>query len=458
MTPLAMVVTLVGAILLWVLPKRKAAVAFFALALYVTGAQIELGINLTILRILSMVGVMRVVAKRENIIGGLQKMDWLVLAWGAVLVVSSVFHNKVGPTLIYRLGIAFDHLSLYFLMRVFVDGIEGFRWVSKATLILLVPLAFLMVVEKTTGHNSFAVLGGVSDVSASRHGKIRAQGPFAHAILGGTVGAVCLPLALVFWRKSRKIALIGGAAALGVVYASGSSGPIMTALTLMMALGVWKIKSQLKTLRWTAVGVIIALSIVMQDPVYYLIARIDITGGSTGWHRAELIHASITHIGEWWVGGTDYTRHWMPTGVEWNTSHTDITNHFIKMGVWGGLLLVVLFTAILVMGFTYVGKLLRSGKLTREEKFIAWILGAILFGHTTTFVSVSYYDQSLAFLYFNLASICSILAAVNRRKVAAQSVEIKKPTDVNDVTDVPETKPGTAQGTPAYAGNFNYNS
>jgi hypothetical protein len=147
----------------------------------------------------------------------------------------------------------------------------------------------------------------------------------------------------------------------------------------------------------------------------------------------------------------------MPTGVEWNTSHTDITNHFIKMGVWGGLLLVVLFTAILVMGFTYVGKLLRSGKLTREEKFIAWILGAILFGHTTTFVSVSYYDQSLAFLYFNLASICSILAAVNRRKVAAQSVEIKKPTDVNDVTDVPETKPGTAQGTPAYAGNFNYN-
>jgi hypothetical protein len=398
------------------MPKQMAALPLLVVAIYMTGEEVELGpVHFTVLRLVALVGVLRVLSRHEGLSGGTRTADRWMVFWGMWLAASSVFHKDFGTTLAYRLGLTFDHLALYFLLRVFIGSFEDFRQISRKVLLLLAPMAVLMLIEKLTGHNTFALLGGVSEVSATRHGKIRAQGPFAHAILAGTVGATCLPLALLFWRNNRKVALIGGIAALMIVYASGSSGPIMTALTVLLAIAVWKIRWQMKALRWGALAMIVLLSMVMQDPFYYLIARIDITGGSTGWHRAELIHAAVTHVGEWWVGGTDYTRHWMPTGVEWNTNHTDITNHYIKMGVWGGLLLVVLFVGILVKSFSLVGKVLRSDALVGNERFEMWILGAILFGHATTFVSVTYYDQSLVFFYLVLASIVSIEADVSER-------------------------------------------
>src|SRR5207253_439216 len=96
----------------------------------------------------------------------------------------------------------------------------------------------------------------------------------------------------------------------------------------------------------TVLGIVV-LQIVMNDPVYFLMARIDFTGSSTGWFRAQLIRSSIQHLDEWWAVGTDYTRHWMPSGIYANEIHTDITNHFLEMGVWGGLPLLSLFVLAL---------------------------------------------------------------------------------------------------------------
>ena len=36
-----------------------------------------------------------------------------------------------------------------------------------------------------------------------------------------------------------------------------------------------------------------------------------------------------------------------------------------------------------------------------------WALGASLFSHAATFLSVSYFDQPVVFLYLTLAGICS---------------------------------------------------
>ena len=81
----------------------------------------------------------------------------------------------------------------------------------------------------------------------------------------------------------------------------------------------------------------ILLDLVMKAPAYYIIARADIIGGSTGWHRAALIDSAIRHLNEWWLIGTDYTRNWMVTGVSWSADNTDITNHYLYLGVLGGL-------------------------------------------------------------------------------------------------------------------------
>ncbi|MBW1727688.1 MAG: O-antigen ligase family protein [Deltaproteobacteria bacterium] len=242
-----------------------------------------------------------------------------------------------------------------------------------------------------------------------RHGTIRAQGPFAHSILAGTVGAVCLPAMVGVCQFHRKRGLMGVMACVAMVFASGSSGPIMSMIAGVGALVMWHYRSYMRALRWIAILIYVALDLVMKAPAYYLMARIDISGGSNGWHRARLIEMAIAHLHEWWLGGTDYTRHWMPTGVSWSPNHTDITNYYIKMGVIGGLPLMILLIALFAKGFSYVGQIIQRNNihLPTRYKFMVWCLGASLFAHAATCISVSYFDQSFLFLYLTLAAIGS---------------------------------------------------
>jgi hypothetical protein len=211
---------------------------------------------------------------------------------------------------------------------------------------------------------------------------------------------------LYIWRINRWISLLGAAAASVVVFASGASGPVMMVLATLFALALWKAQKWVRVFVWLGLAAIGVLQIVMNDPVYFLMARIDITGGSTGWYRAALIQSAIYHLDEWWFAGTDYTRHWMPTGVYANQANTDITNHILQMGVWGGFPLVILLIATLVAAFSIISTALRLNKnAPREQKFLIWTLGAILFGHVANFFSISYYDQSIVYYYLLLAGI-----------------------------------------------------
>ena len=77
-----------------------------------------------------------------------------------------------------------------------------------------------------------------------------------------------------------------------------------------------------------------------------------------------------------------------------------------SMGVVGGLPLMLLFIAILAKGFSYVGQTLRQmPESSPQSRFMIWALGASLFAHAATFISVSYFDQSFVFIYLTLAAI-----------------------------------------------------
>jgi hypothetical protein len=81
------------------------------------------------------------------------------------------------------------------------------------------------------------------------------------------------------------------------------------------------------------------------------------------------------------------------------------------MGVLGGLPLMLLFMGVLVAGFAAVGKALRRNRNAPiERQFLIWTLGAILFGHAITFLSISYFDQTIVFFHFLLAAIGSLHA------------------------------------------------
>jgi hypothetical protein len=165
----------------------------------------------------------------------------------------------------------------------------------------------------------------------------------------------------------------------------------------------------MRFVRWSIVASYIALDAITNAPAYYIMAYIDLTGSSSGWHRSRLIESSIEHLSEWWLIGTDYTRHWMPTGVSWSPNQSDITNHFILLGTIGGLPLMFLFMATLAKAFGYIGQGLRQTSASSEEShFMLWTFGACLFAHAATCISVAYFDQSIVFLYLTLGAIGSV--------------------------------------------------
>lgn len=424
MNGIAVAFVLINALALVVLVRRWAPLPLLAGACYMTlGSGVEIGpFHFQVIRILVAIGVARVIIRGERLSDGMNGLDWLMVAWGSWALMSSLFHKEVSEVFVNRLGLVYNGCGIYFLLRVFCRSLKevvGLCWIIA---ILLIPLSIVMVSEQATGRNIFSVLGGVEELSEVRNGRIRAQGPFAHSILAGTIGAVCLPLMIVLWRQHRKTAIVGIAACLTIVLASASSGPILSTLFGIGALLMWHSRNQMRVVRWVAVLGYIGLDLVMNAPAYYLIARIDLTGSSTGWHRAALIDSAIQHISEWWLVGTDVTRHWMPYGVAWSQDQADITNYYLNMGVWGGLPLMFLFITVLATAFSFIGRTLQqTPKWSSQSQFMIWALGASLFAHSATFVSVTYFDQSVVFIYLTLALIGS---------VGSQPIKVRVPVKV----------------------------
>jgi hypothetical protein len=374
--------------------------------------------NLSALRVLVLIGAVRVLARGERLANGMNAVDGLLLMWATLLIGFSVFHSSNSWT--FRIGLVLAELGVYLLCRVFIQDMDDVRRLFKVLCVGLVPLAAIMLLEKYTWHNYF---GGVL---VFRDGHVRAFGAFAHPILAGVVGASCAVMAMCLWRSNRASAWLGLCAGLTIVFASTSSGPLMVLFFMCAGLMMWQVRHRMRLIRWAAVAAIIALDIVMKDPVYFLIARIDLTGSSTGWFRSQLIRTSIDHLNEWWAVGTDRTRHWMSSGIDANQSHTDITNHFLAMGVNGGLPLLILFVLVLWASFRGVGRALRQNQgQSPDRAFLVWTLGAMLFGHVTNFFSISLFDQSASFLYLIVAMIVA-----TQLPVAAVPNEVPGPAPV----------------------------
>lgn len=393
------------------IPRRWIPLPLLIGACYIGHNQtFELGpFHFSIVRTLIATGLVRVILRGERLAGPINSLDRVLVLWAAWMLIASLFHEDPSTALVNRLGLIYDACGIYFLVRAGCQSLDDVKGLCRFTAILLLPVAFEMIYEQWTASNLFYALGGVSLHPAIRRGHLRAQGPFAHSILAGSMGAVCLPLVVPLWLKYRKAALIGIGSCLVMIGASASSGPILSMMAALTALCMYRYRHRMQLVRWLLVLGYLALDVVMNDPAYYIVARIDFVGGSTGWFRARLIQSALEHISEWWLTGTDYTRHWMATGVYWSADQADITCHYLEMGVLGGLLLMLLFMAILAIGFSYVSQTLRQmPELTPQSRFMLWGLGSALFAHAVTFFSISYFDQSVVFFYLTLAAIGSV--------------------------------------------------
>jgi CelD/BcsL family acetyltransferase involved in cellulose biosynthesis len=92
--------------------------------------------------------------------------------------------------------------------------------------------------------------------------------------------------------------------------------------------------------------------------------------------------------------------------------------------VIGGLPLTLIFIAILVKGFSFVGRTLRDRPdLSWESQFMVWALGCSLFAHAATSVSVAYFDQSFVLIYLTLGAISSLYSAMSHEVVSGGGLQ-----------------------------------
>ncbi|MFZ3103379.1 MAG: hypothetical protein WA096_01540 [Smithella sp.] len=407
--------TLTMGLLMLFLPRRFAALPIIMTASFITLGQVIniASLNFTMFRIIIFFGLVRILLRKEVFSIRLHTIDKILIAY---IITSAIAYlllrNGSGEAFTSQLGFIYNSLFLYIIFRSLIHDPEDIKLIFKMLVLVVVPLAVAMLIEKATGRNLFSVFGGVPEFTTIRGGRLRCQGAFAHPILAGTFGATSLPFMLALWFKGvggKWIAGLGIISTTIITITAASSGPVVTYIVVIIGMAMWRIRDHMRAVRWFILLCLISLHIVMKAPVWALIGKASSVIGGTGWHRVMLIDAAISHFNEWWLLGTDYTRHWVPTGVTWSAKHTDITNQFVSVGINGGFIALIIFIAVIVFCFKNIGiKLKEISAAGFPLKFTIWCLGVSLASHVASFTSVHYFDQIIVFWYLLLALITTI--------------------------------------------------
>ena len=434
--PLSAVLMLVSVILILSLP-RKYVIAPLIVGIFTIplGQVVVLaGLHFTVMRILILVGLGRWVISgigrpRGVFAGGFNSIDRIFALFALMqLIAFSVEWMQVQAT-IRSLGGLLDALGGYILLRSLIRDKEDIRRVIKVFAITAFVLGVCMVNEQITDHNVFGTLNGIKGLPAIRAGKIRSQGAFAVCLTAGAFGATLLPLMVWLWTdaRSRFVACLGIAGTTAMTVTSNSSSPDLAYIGGIMALCFWPFRGRLRAFRWCLVLVLIGLQMVMKAPVWALIARVDLTGSSSGYHRYMLVDNFISHFGAWWmVGFKDYNK--------WGWDMWDLSNQFVAYGLTGGLITLVLFIATLSLCFWGLGRARKLAAHNRREGWFCWCLGAALLAHLVAFFGMSYFDQ-VQFALYSLLAIISV-AVSQARQPSRKSVAVRIHWGSNSECDV----------------------
>lgn len=404
--PLGLVALIGLGLLLVALNRRWALLPVIVMACFVAPAQriVVAGLNFDLMRMLILIGFARVVVRGEIVDIRWKPLDTVVTLWAVVGTVMYTILWQSSSALIYQLGWRiFDGLFAYIVFRALVRDWADVRRAILVFVAVSVPVAIAFAIEHATARNAFSVLGGVPAVTVERNGRLRCQGAFAHPILAGVFWATLLPMMGALWfsgEKWRWAAVVGVFCGLGIVLASASSTPVSGVILGAIAFAMWPLRRYMRSIKWGAVVLLVALHLSMKAPVWHLLARVDFVGGSTGWHRFYLMDEFVRQIERWWLAGM------MELLQE---DLFDITNQYVLEGITGGILTLLLFVWIIVRAFSGVGRLWRVCSVRNGDAWLAWSLGVALWVHATTYIAVSYFGQIKTLWALQLAIIGSMM-------------------------------------------------
>ena len=399
-TPLALLLLLVGILGMLLFPRRK-----MLICLLVIGLVIPFDINVQVgsihfpgIRLLLAAAWIRVWVRKDIAAPKWSLLDTGILAWA--------MFNSAAFSLCWadfgavnnRVGFLWTHLGTYFILRYLISDKEDALLAVKVFAVFIAVVAVPVMVEHMTQVNMFSIVGS-PPISAMREGSIRAEGPFRHPVIAGTISAMLIPLFIGLWWQGRQYRIYVAAGVIGslmIAIASASSTPLMTVAAGILGLLFWRFREHMRVFRWALVLTIAGVQLVMKAPVWMLIARTGGAIGGSGYHRAMLIDTFVGHFGEWWLVGTR-------SNADWGFDMWDVDNAYVAAGIGGGLLTFFAFIALFAFAFRQIGK---ARKLTSgaEERFV-WAMGASLFAITVGYFGIVLFDQSLIIWYAMIAMI-----------------------------------------------------
>ncbi|MGD1914666.1 MAG: hypothetical protein ACFCBV_00545 [Phycisphaerales bacterium] len=417
--PVGLAVLLVLGVLVFALPRAWSLGPLLVLACFVPAGQriVLLSMDFSFLRLLVIAYWIRILAFQDYKGVRLTALDWCVVAW--ILVGSLVYMlqwSNMGAVT-NRAGYIYESLGVYVTFRCLLRSWKDIERAVQIFAVLSIPVVFFFLFERSTGRNMFSVMGGVPQFTMERQGRMRAQGAFTHPIMAGCFFAIVMVLASgYFMAGKQRMTMIAGSIAAGlIVVACASSTPVLAVLSGGLAMGVAFIRTMLWQIRIGVVVMLFLLHLVMEAPVWHLIARVSAVGGSTGWHRFHLIDRTIANFTEWAVLGTRSTVHW-GYGLQ------DVTNQYILEGVRGGFVGMALFVTVIVLAFRAVGRALASEPDRGGYFWIKWAVGASLFTHCMCFIGVSYFGQTTVAWFLSIALAATVAQLPSTRPRTVQRV------------------------------------
>jgi hypothetical protein len=409
MSPVGALMMVAAIVLMFVLPRKYIVVPVLLAAFLVPQGEgvVIGGFHLMPVRIIALFGLMQLAwlhhsSRTPVFSGGINSIDKAFLSCEiAHLVVFILLWRETGAVT-NQMGLLLGTLGMYVLLRSLIRQEEDICRVLRVLAIVAALNAVGMVYERVEVRNLFGFLiGGVDSVPLIREGKIRSQGAFGHAILAGTFGAMWLPMFIGLWTygSAKALAAVGVISSMVMVITSASSTPLMAIFGVGIGILFWPLRRNMRMVRWAVSLSLLALHLVMKAPVWFLIARADMVGGSASFDRANLIDVFVRHFWDWWLLGTKDIG-------SWGWSMWDLSDTYVSQGESGGVVTLVFFIAIISHSFSRIGKARKTARGRKREWFL-WLMGTALYANVMAFFGVSYWDQTQV-AWFALLAIISV--------------------------------------------------
>jgi hypothetical protein len=418
--PLVAVQLAILIVLIFSLPRKYVITPFLVGVFCISLGQVVVlaGVHFTVLRILILAALARKATSPRGspaVFGkGVKSVDSLVALWFGIILIATSVELMEMQAVIKGLGDFLDAAGGYFVLRFLIQDRKDVERTLKTFAALTVVLGGCMIGEQVTHLNVFGLLGGAPLNPQVRDGKLRAQAAFAVYIDAGVFGAALMPLFIWLWSnaKMKAVAALGFAGAATMMITSNSSTPLLAFFGAIVGLCLWPVREGMRLLRWGIVLTLVGLHLVMNAPVWSLIARVDLTGSSSGYHRYYLVDNCIRHFSDWWlVGYKDYPN--------WGWDMWDLSDQYVAVALTGGLAALVVFIRILSRSFGGLGIARKRAAGDRKKQWFLWCLGAGLLAHVVGWFGCSYMAQ-MQILLFALLAMISVAVSEDPRLPESQ--------------------------------------